>query len=95
MKAAARLLAGLAGVLVAAAPGQAAESTVTPIGRDGPASYYRVSCASGATASIEERLEPPTVCVTAAHLKERVCRPGWTVNAAADYACRTAPPKAR
>jgi hypothetical protein len=93
MNATARTLVGFAAVLVAASA-LAATSTVTPIGQDGPAAYHRVSCATGASASIEVRTESRSVCLSAAHLK-RTCRPGWSVDAAADYACRTATAQAR
>ena len=94
MNVAARTLVGLATALVAAAPGHAAVNTITAVGKDGPAYYHRVACGTGASASIEVRLEPRNVCLSAAHLS-RVCRPGWSVDAAADYACRTAPTQAR
>jgi hypothetical protein len=80
--------------LLATLPAAAATvSRMTSRGDDGK-SYYDVACSDGTTASVVVDGSPRNVCIYADHLG-RSCRPDWTVENAAAYACRTAPPGAR
>lgn len=64
---------------------------VTDLGRDGK-HYYTVACSDGSRASIVVAESPRSLCIVADHLG-RSCRPDWTVDNAAAYAFRTAPPR--
>ncbi|MBP7711340.1 MAG: hypothetical protein KA217_02580 [Gammaproteobacteria bacterium] len=78
--------------LLATVPANGATvSRVTDLGRDGK-HYYTVACSDGSRASIVVAESPRSICIVADHLG-RSCRPDWTVDNAAAFACRTAPPR--
>ena len=66
-------------------------SRVTARGDDGK-TYYVVACSDGNKASVVVEDAPRNVCIYADHLG-RSCRADWSVDNAAAYACRTAPPR--
>jgi hypothetical protein len=79
-------------VLVWALPaGAASVGRIHAVGEDGK-SYYEVTCSDGTRLSVVAEDAPRNVCIYANHLG-RSCRTDWSVENAAVYACRTAPPR--
>jgi hypothetical protein len=69
--------------------GAASVASVKAVGLDGN-EYHAVRCTNAAVASVVVQPRPREVCIYADHLG-RSCRPDWTVDNAAYYACRAAP----
>lgn len=82
---------GLCGLCSALPAGAATVGRVVAVGEDGN-SYYQVTCGDGGVASVVVSGSRQEVCIYADHLG-RSCRADWTVDNAAAYACRTAPPR--
>ena len=67
---------------------QDAVRSIIAYGEDGGITFYQVRCVNGARGSIEVITEPtPQVCITPA-MMERICRPHWPLEAAAEATCR-------
>lgn len=74
--------------LFAQAVGAAQPVSIGNYGEDGEAIFYGVVCDDGVEVSVTERIEPPKqICGQPAFGTES-CRAGWSVNAAAVYACQ-------
>jgi hypothetical protein len=79
--------------LLMALPGLAPAATVTsltPVGQDGGKTLYRVRCSDQRPATVVVEPARRQVCIYADRLG-RSCRPDWTVENAAAYACRATP----
>ncbi len=83
-------LAAMLGAATALLSTQALADPVTrilPQGQDGDYYYYQVKCKNGTEGSVVVQDKEKNVCAQAFG-GERVCNAGWTVQKAAEHACR-------
>jgi hypothetical protein len=60
---------------------------ILPQGKDGDYYYYQVRCTNGSEGSVVVEDKEKTVCAQALG-RDRICNASWTVQKAAEQACK-------
>lgn len=81
------LLTGALALIVSTTVSADPVDRVVQVGSDGPGIYYEIKCSNRTTGSVEVITSPPRVCATPAYDRTR-CQERWSVQGAAEYACR-------